>query len=171
MKTGLAAQVQWQARCFIYITKFPIFNIRYILTLACYTHAKSASLKSPCVHCVTMPGLEPLGLEELLTSLQPSHFHEKPTNAKEQFILLSFSPILLSGSSFFWPIMFKTLLQVSIFFSKLNYIASYLTMTSYTLYTSTAYTHQGELKLGWLYSCVVLVNANFKQDQMCWLFY
>ena len=81
--------------------KFPILNLRYILTLACYTHAKSASLKSLCIHYVTMPALELLNLEELVIGLQPSHFCEKPTSAKKQFILLLFSPILLPGNSFF----------------------------------------------------------------------
>ena len=48
---------------------------------------------------------------------------------------------------FFWSIMLKILLENSIFCSKLkaSYIASYLTVTSYTLYTSTSYTHHGEL--------------------------
>ena len=62
--------------------------------------------------------------------------------------------------------MLKILLEVSIFCLKSSYIASYLTVTSYTLYTSTAYTHHGELYIGrlimsWLYSCMVLLNANF----------
>ena len=58
-------------------------------------------LSSLCIHCVTIPALESLNLEELVTGLQPSHFCEKPTSAKEQFILLLFSPILLPGNSFF----------------------------------------------------------------------
>ena len=50
---------------------------------------------------MTIPGLEPLDLEELVTGLQPSHFCEKPTSAKDQFISLIFLPILLPGNSFF----------------------------------------------------------------------
>ena len=48
-----------------------------------------------------MPALELLDLEELVTGLQPLHFREKPTSAKEKLILLLFSPILLPGNSFF----------------------------------------------------------------------
>ena len=47
---------------------------------------------------------------------------------RDQSILLLFSPILFSGNSFFWPIMLKILLKISIFCSKLSYIASYLTV-------------------------------------------
>ena len=45
---------------------------------------------------------------------------------------------------FFLPIMLKILLSFNIF-SKLSLIASYLTVTSYTLFTSTAYTYHGQL--------------------------
>ena len=47
---------------------------------------------------------------------------------------------------FFLPIMLKILLQVSIFCSKLSYIASYLIMASYTyICILTPYTHHGQL--------------------------
>ena len=59
--------------------------------------------------------------------------------------------ILLSGNSFsdlIIMLIVKILPKVLILCSKLSYIASYLTVTSYKLYTSTAYTvytHHGEL--------------------------
>ena len=48
---------------------------------------------------------------------------------------LLFSPIFLSGNSF----------EISIFCSKLSYIASYLKVTLYTLCTLTTHTHHGQL--------------------------
>ena len=61
------------------------------------------------------------------------------TIGRDKSILLLFSPFFLSGNSFYMLII---LFKVSI----LN-VASYLTVTSwYTyLYTSTAYTHYGQL--------------------------
>ena len=58
---------------------------------------------------------------------------------RDKSMLLLFSPVFLSGNSFFLPIMLKILLDVPIICSKLSYIASYITVTSYTLnciYTS-----------------------------------
>ena len=52
---------------------------------------------------------------------------------RDKSILLLFSSIFLSGNSFFLPIMLKILLEDSILCSKISYIASYLTVTSYTL--------------------------------------
>ena len=46
------------------------------------------------------------------------------TTVRDKSILLLFSPIFLSGNSFFFPIMLKMLLAVSIFCSKSSYIAS-----------------------------------------------
>ena len=60
-------------------------------------------------------------------------------NTRHKSILLLFSPIFLSGNSFFPDLL------CSIFYSKLSYMVSYLTVTSHTLYTSIAYTHHGEL--------------------------
>ena len=64
---------------------------------------------------------------------------------RDKSVWFLFSPIFLSGNSFFLPIMLNVLLEVSIFCSKLSYIASYITVTSYTLYTSTTYTHHRQL--------------------------
>ena len=73
------------------------------------------------------------------------------TVARDKSILLLFSPIFLSDNSFFLPVMLKILLQVSILFSKLSYIASYLTVTSYTFQTLV-----GEmLKFDWLLAWVL----------------
>ena len=65
--------------------------------------------------------------------------HQSIVLTRDKSILPLFSPIFLSGN-FFLPIMLQILLQLSTFCSKLSYIASYLTVISYTLYTSTAYT-------------------------------
>ena len=61
-----------------------------------------------------------------LKGLKRSCFGEPFHPSSNQSILLLSSPIFLYGNSFFWPIIFKTLLKVSIFCSKLSYIASYV---------------------------------------------
>ena len=56
------------------------------------------------------------------------------------------SILLLFHLFFFLAILFLTYYALSFnILLKLSYIASYLTVTSYTLYTSTAYTHHGQL--------------------------
>ena len=67
----------------------------------------------------------------------------------------------------FFFLEFFSYLLCSRFCSKLSYIASYLIMVSYTyICTLTPYKHHGQLYItrlvmSQLYSCMVLVNANF----------
>ena len=63
----------------------------------------------------------------------------------KSILLLSIHLFFFLGIHFFLPIILKILLKTSICFSNFSYIASYLTVTSYTLYTSTAYIHHGQL--------------------------
>ena len=66
---------------------------------------------------------------------------DKWGQSRDKSILHLFSPILLSGNSFSYLLCSRFCLK----FQYLSYIASYLTVTSYTLYTSTAYAHHGQL--------------------------
>ena len=71
------------------------------------------------VHCLTFVALNTLSIVEPLLGMS-------------LFCFLFHPGYFLSGNSFFLPIMLNILLQVVIFCSKFNYIASYVIVTSYT---------------------------------------